>query len=92
MILSFRSRALRRFWERDDTSKLPPDRLKRISILLDRLDASNRPGDMDLPGFGFHSLSGDKKGRYAVSVSANWRITFGWTEEDAVEVDFEDYH
>lgn len=92
MILSFRSRTLQRFWERDDTSKLPPDRVKRISILLDRLDASNRPGDMDLPGFGFHSLSGDKKGRYAVSVSANWRITFGWTEEDAIEVDFEDYH
>jgi proteic killer suppression protein len=92
MILSFRSRALQRFWERDDTSKLPPDRVKRISILLDRLDASNRPGDMDLPGFGFHALSGDKKGRYAVSVSANWRITFGWTEEDAIAVDFEDYH
>jgi proteic killer suppression protein len=92
MILSFRSRALQRLWERDDASKLPPDRVKRIAILLDRLDASNRPRDMDLPGFGFHALSGDKKGRYAVSASANWRITFGWTEEDAVEVDFEDYH
>ena len=61
-------------------------------MILDRLDASVRPTDMHLPGLGYHSLSGDNKGRYAVKVSANWRITFGWEEEDAVQVDFEDYH
>jgi len=60
-------------------------------MILDRLDAAVRPGDMNLPGLGFHSLSGSNKGRYAVSVSANWRITFGWDQEDAVQVDFEDY-
>jgi toxin HigB-1 len=92
MILSFRSRALQRFWERNDVSKLPPDRVSRIAMLLDHLNASIKPGDMRLPGFGFHALSGDKKGRYAVSVSANWRITFAWDEEDAIEVGFEDYH
>jgi proteic killer suppression protein len=92
MILSFRSRALQRFRERDDATKLPPDRVKRISMILDRLDASTRPSDMNLAGLGFHALSRDKKGRYAVSVSANWRITFAWEEENAVQVDFEDYH
>jgi proteic killer suppression protein len=92
MILSFRSRALQRFWERNDVSKLPPDRVSRIAMLLDHLNASIKPSDMRLPGFGFHALSGDKKGRYAVSVSANWRITFAWDEEDAIEVGFEDYH
>ncbi len=92
MLLSFRSRALKRFWERDDASKLPADRIRRITMLLDRLDASTDPEQMNLPGFGFHRLSGDQAGRYAVSVSANWRITFGWDQEDAVQVDFEDYH
>lgn len=92
MIASFRSRALQRFWERNDVSKLPPDRIKRITMILDRLDAAVRPGDMNLPGLGFHHLSGSSKGRYAVSVSANWRITFGWDQEDAIQVDFEDYH
>ena len=61
-------------------------------MILDRLDASIRPTDMNLPGLDFHSLSGDNKGRYAVKVSGNWRITFGWEKEDAVQVDFEDYH
>jgi proteic killer suppression protein len=93
MILSFlRGRALQRFWERNDSSKLPPDRVRRIEMILDRLDASIRPSDMNLPGLGFHQLSGTSKGRYAVSVSANWRITFGWDQEDAIQVDFEDYH
>ena len=96
MIRSFRSRALLRFWERDDSSKLPPDRIKRISAILDLLDAATSPEDLNLPGFGFHRLfhrlSGKFKGRFAVSLTANWRITFGWHEDDAVDVDFEDYH
>jgi len=32
------------------------------------------------------------KGRYAVAVIRNWRITFAWDDGDAVQVDFEDYH
>jgi toxin HigB-1 len=92
MIVSFRSRALKRYWERDDVSKLPSDRLERIAMILDRLDAATKADDLNLPGLGFHKLSGQSKGRYAVSVSANWRITYGWKEQDAIEVDFEDYH
>jgi proteic killer suppression protein len=92
MILSFRSRALKRFWERNDASKLPADRIQRIAMILDRLDASVNPEDLNLPGFQFHQLSGSSKGRCAVSVSANWRITFSWDGENAVLVDFEDYH
>ena len=92
MIRSFRSRALRRYWERNDASRLPAGRVRKIAIVLDTLDATSRPQRLDLPGFGFHRLTGDQAGRYAVSVSANWRITFGWEDEDAVQVDFEDYH
>ena len=43
------------------------------------------------PG-GFHALTDDMKGRYAVTVSANWRITFAWDGEDAIQVELEDYH
>ncbi|WP_439541928.1 type II toxin-antitoxin system RelE/ParE family toxin [Hyphomicrobium sp.] len=92
MIASFRSRALKRLWERNDASKLPPDRLQRITMILDRLDGAISPDDMNLPGFSFHKLAGVSKGRHAVSVSSNWRITFGWKDLDAIDVDFEDYH
>ncbi len=45
-----------------------------------------------MPGFRFHGLKGRRKGRYAVDASGNWRITFGWQDGDAVDVDLEDYH
>ena len=92
MIRSFRSKSLRRFAETGDPSRLSvqnPDRIRRI---LARLDAAERPEDMNLPGFRFHRLKGAQKGRYAVDASGNWRITFGWNEGDAVDVDLEDYH
>lgn len=92
MIISIRSKALRLFWERNDRSKLPADRIQKIAMILDRLDAAIRPEDMDLPGLRFHRLTGDHKGRFAVSVSANWRVTFGWQDQDALDIDFEDYH
>ena len=47
---------------------------------------------MNLPGWRFHLLKGDQAGRYAVDASGNWRITFGWDGQDAVDVDLEDYH
>ncbi len=47
---------------------------------------------MNIPGFRFHPLRGRDRGRYAVDASGNWRITFGWDSEDAVDVDLEDYH
>ncbi len=59
--------------------------------MLARLDVALTPEDMNLPGFGFHTLRG-KKVRYALSASGNYRITFGWDGEDAIDVDLEDYH
>ncbi|MEX1059669.1 MAG: type II toxin-antitoxin system RelE/ParE family toxin [Methyloceanibacter sp.] len=92
MIASFRSRALKRYWERSETKRLPPASIERIRIILDRLNAATAPSDLDLPGLGFHALKGGRRGEFAVLVTRNWRITFGWDDGDAVDVDLEDYH
>lgn len=92
MIRSFRSRALKRYWERGDTARLPPQDLARIRRILDLLDAAGTPEELAIPSFRFHRLRGEMSGRYAVTVRANWRITFGWDDTDATDVDFEDYH
>ena len=47
---------------------------------------------MNLPGFRLHELKGRQKGRYAVSVSGNWRVTFRFEDGSAVDVDYLDYH
>jgi toxin HigB-1 len=59
--------------------------------LLDALDQAVVPEDMNLPGFYFHGLNSKPK-RYAVAVNGPWRITFGFVQGDAVDVDLEQYH
>lgn len=92
MIKSFRSRALRDFFETGSARKLSVQNPARIGRILALLDDAARPQDLNIPGYRFHSLKGKAAGRYAVDASANWRVTFGWLGEDAVEVDLEDYH
>jgi proteic killer suppression protein len=92
MIRSFRSKTLAKYWERGEAKGIKPEWRNKTRIILSRLDASTAPEQMRLPGFGFHPLSGDMRGRWAVGVSGNWRITFAWDGEDAIDVDLEDYH
>ena len=47
---------------------------------------------MNYPGSYFHPLKGNRARRYAVRLTANFRITFGWDDDGAVDVDIEDYH
>jgi toxin HigB-1 len=39
-----------------------------------------------------HPLHGDLGGHWTIRVSGNWRLTFAFEEEDAVLVDYQDYH
>ena len=92
MIRSIRHRGLKRFFERGDPSRLPADRLERIENILFTLHMATALKDIDLPGFRLHPLRGDRKGFWAVNVSANWRIVFRFKDGDVFDVDFEDYH
>jgi proteic killer suppression protein len=92
MIASFRSKALRHYFEAGDGRRLSVQSPARIGRILRALNVAEAPADMNLPGLRFHALKGDQRSRYAVSANANWRITFGWERNDAVEVDLEDYH
>jgi proteic killer suppression protein len=47
---------------------------------------------MNAPGWKLHQLSGALAGHWAISVSGNWRMTFAFENEDAVLVDYQDYH
>jgi proteic killer suppression protein len=59
--------------------------------MLRMLDEATRLDDLKLPGYRFHALHGSAA-RYSLTVTGNWRITFEWDGEDAVRVDYEDYH
>lgn len=92
IISSFTNKALQRFFETGKARGLSVQDDKRVARILRSWEAASRPEDMDLPGYRFHGLVGQDKGRYSVSVTGNWRITFGWDGEHVTDVDLEDYH
>jgi proteic killer suppression protein len=92
MIRSFRHHGLKRLFEDDDRSRLPPDYVERLRAILAALDAAETVGDMDIFTFRLHPLKGDLKGFWSVTVRANWRVIFRFSEGQATEVDLIDYH
>jgi proteic killer suppression protein len=59
---------------------------------LAALDTAQEIDDMDIPGFKLHPLKGKMKGRWSISVSGNWRVTFAFRDGNAFVLDYEDYH
>ena len=92
MIRKFRHKGLARFFTTGSISGIQSAHTKRLQLILGRLNASTQPKDMDLPGLRLHELKGRDKGRWAVWVNGNWRLTFKFEGVDATDVDYEDYH
>lgn len=92
VIKSFRHKGLQLFFETGSKAGIQPKHAPRLSRQLGRLDQCSAPQDMNLPGWDLHELEGSAKGTWAVSVNANWRLTFEFDETDAVGVNYVDYH
>ncbi len=92
MIVSFKHRGLKRLYERDDRSLIRPDLLETVEDILARLDQASTPQALNLPGYRLHSLKGDLRGYWSVTVRANWRIIFRFEANDAFDVELVDYH
>jgi len=60
--------------------------------VLDLIDQATAVEQLDIPGMHLHPLKFDRKGEWAMTVSGNWRITFRFVGEDAINVNLEDYH
>jgi proteic killer suppression protein len=92
VIRNFRHDGLERFFRTGSKAGIRPEHARRLRLQLTRLDASTGASDMNLPGWDWHPLSGELVGHWAVKVSRNWRLTFGFEGTDAVLVDYQDYH
>jgi proteic killer suppression protein len=92
MIKSFKSKALEKLFFDDDRRKIQPNHIAKLLRILDRLDASLNPQDMNLPGYNLHELKGKMKGKWSVWVNGNWRVIFEFDGNDVINVDYLDYH
>jgi proteic killer suppression protein len=59
---------------------------------LAALDSAHVIDDVDIPGFALHPLQGAMKGRWAITVNGNWRLTFEFRDGNVYVLDYEDYH
>jgi proteic killer suppression protein len=92
MIGSFRHKVLKRLYDTGDRSKLPSTMVDRIEDILALLDVATEPADLDRPTLRLHPLKDNLQGSWAVTVRANWRITFRFEGDSAFDIDFVDYH
>ncbi len=92
MIKSFRHRGIERFFKKGTKAGIQAKHAEKLRVQLFALDNAMRPQDMNAPGWRLHPLKGDLAGYWSVDVSGNWRLTFAFQGEDAILVDYQDYH
>lgn len=91
-IQSISHKALRKFVETGKSKGvIEPRRIQLMIALI--LNAESIEELKIPPNFGFHGLSGDRAGTYAMTVTRNWRLTFSLMDDDTIaDLDLEDYH
>lgn len=92
MIRSFRHKGLKRLYEDDDPRGVLAEHVVKLRDILARLDSARTVKDLDIPGLRLHALKGESKGLWAVTVRANWRVVFRFSDPDAFDVEYVDYH
>ena len=86
-------KGLRRFFETGNAKGLVGD-TARIRKMLAFINAAGSFDELAVPpNYGLHELVGDKAGRWAMTVTKNWRLTFIRIDETTIaDLDLEDYH
>jgi toxin HigB-1 len=92
VIKSFRHRGIERFFKKGTKAGIQAKHAEKLRVQLFALDNAMRPQDMNAPGWRLHPLKGDLAGYWSVDVSGNWRLTFAFQGENAILVDYQDYH
>ncbi len=92
MILTFRHTGRETFYRTGGMAGIQPIHAKRLRDLLTALSVASGPQDLMQPSWRLHGLSGERAGFHAVTVQANWRLTFRFIGDDVELLDYLDYH
>lgn len=92
MVKGFRHKGLERFFKTGSKAGIQAAHAGKLRTQLTALAHASSPQDMNAPGWRLHRLTGERAGFFVVSVSGNWRLVFRFDGQDAVDVDYLDYH
>jgi proteic killer suppression protein len=84
-------KGLEEIYRTGKTRRISAEHLRKCVRILQLLEVSSKTEDLNIAGFRFHGLQGNPK-RWSMRVTGNDRIPFGWSGEEARDVDLEDYH
>ena len=94
-IRSFAHKGLKRLYLEDSAKAVPPDSVDKLRKMLAFLDDMQDPEELrSLPAWKVHTLAGERKGTWSLSVTRNRRLTFriDMAELEIYDVNLEDYH
>lgn len=92
MIISFKHKGLKTFFETGSTAGIQANHATKLRLQLETLHRAESVETMNVPGWNLHPLQGDLNGHWSVKVNANWRLTFKFENGDAEIVNYQDYH
>jgi proteic killer suppression protein len=92
---NFVHKGLKRLYADDNAKGVPPDTVDKLRKMLAFLEDMEDAEELrTLPSWKAHTLTGDRKGTWSLSVTANRRLTFciDTAEREIYDVTLEDYH
>ena len=94
-IRSFTHKGMKRLYEEDDVRGIEPatvDKLRKMLLFLDEMEDAKEL--RALPAWKAHTLTGNRKGTWSLSVTANRRMTFRVDSDkrEILDLNIEDYH
>jgi proteic killer suppression protein len=94
-IRNFVHKGLKGLYTEDSAKGVPPDTVDKLQKMFGYLDNMQDPDEMKaLRAWKAHTLTGDRKGTWSLSVTRNRRLTFriDTAECEIYDVNLEDYH
>jgi proteic killer suppression protein len=94
-IRNFVHKGLKKLYVEDSVKGVPPDAVDKLRKMLAFLDDMDDPEELrTLPSWKAHTLTGDRKGVWSLSVTGNRRLTFRIevADREICDVNLEDYH
>jgi toxin HigB-1 len=93
MIKSFADKRTQDLYVAGKAKGIPAELAKRAARKLEYVDLAARLNDLKVPpGNRLEALAGNRQGQHSIRVNDQWRICFRYSNGDAYDVEFCDYH
>jgi len=88
-------KGVKQLYAEDNAKGVPPDTVDKLRKMLAFLDEMEAPEELRaLSSWKVHTLTGDRRGTWSLSVTRNRRLTFriDSAEQEICDLNLEDYH